>query len=257
VEVAEHNAEIGGVPVHWLAAGGAPVLYLHGVPNSGGMWRPFLARSGGIAPDLPGFGLSGKGGDFDYSIEGYSRFLEALVEHLRLEKLSLVMHDWGGVGLDFAQRFPQRIRSLVLIALVPLLPGYRWHSVARLWRRAGVGELAMGVTTRRGMARQLPEEVVEDVWPHFDHGTQRAILRLYRSAPEDVLARAGERLGELTCPGLVAWGAHDPYIPHEFAQRYADALGGDTVVQVLDGGHWVWLDRPELIERVSGFIAEP
>ena len=255
MEVAEHNAEIGGVPVRWLAAGDAPVLYLHGVPNSGAMWRPFVERGGGIAPDLPGFGRSGKGGDFDYSIEGYSGFLEAFLDHLGLRRPSLVMHDWGAVGLAFAQRFPQRIRSLVLVAVVPFLPGYRWHRVARLWRRPGIGELAMGVTTRWGMRRQLPAEVVDDVWPHFDHGTQRAILRLYRSAPEQVLAPAGERLGELTCRALIAWGAHDPYLPDEFARRYADALGGETEVEVLDGGHWPWLDRPELVERVTRFIA--
>ncbi len=57
--------------MHWRQAGDAPILYLHGVPAAGWTWEPFLARSGGIAPDLPGFGRSGKPGDFDYSIPGY------------------------------------------------------------------------------------------------------------------------------------------------------------------------------------------
>ena len=54
---------------------------------------------------------------------------------------------------------------------------------------------------------------------HFDQGTQRAILRLYRSSPPDVLAAAGERLGELDVPALVVWGTRDPYIPARFGTR--------------------------------------
>src|SRR4051794_12215085 len=145
------------------------------------MWRPFLERGGGIAVDLPGFGRSAKGGDFDYSIEGYERFLRAFTDSAGLDRLRLVMHDWGGVGLAYAQRFPERIERLALIASVPFLPGYRWHRTARIWRTSGAGELFMGLSSKWALKRALPEAVAEEAWPHFDQGTQRAILRLYRS----------------------------------------------------------------------------
>jgi pimeloyl-ACP methyl ester carboxylesterase len=32
------------------------IVYLHGVPHSGAMWQPFVERTDGGAPDLPGFG---------------------------------------------------------------------------------------------------------------------------------------------------------------------------------------------------------
>ncbi len=105
------------------------------------------------------------------------------------------MHDWGGVGLAFAQRFPERIERLVLIASVPFLPGYRWHRVARVWRARGAGEMFMGMSTKWAAKRLMPEQVAEEAWRHFDQGTQRAILRLYRSAPEEVLVAAGRDLG--------------------------------------------------------------
>ena len=38
----------------------APVLYVHGVPTSSDDWLPFLDRTGGLAPDLLGFGRSAK-----------------------------------------------------------------------------------------------------------------------------------------------------------------------------------------------------
>jgi pimeloyl-ACP methyl ester carboxylesterase len=254
VEIAERRTEVAGLEVTWRRAGDASILYLHGVPTAGWDWDPFLARTGGVAPDLPGFGRSAKPGDFDYSIAGYARFLEEFCAEVGLERLSLVMHDWGVVGLGLAVRVPERIDRLVLTACVPLVPGYRWHRVARAWRTPIVGELAMGFTTRRGFRRALPRELADRAYDDFDHGTQRAILKLYRSAPPEELARHGERLGELRRPALVLWPTRDPFIGAEFGRRYAEALGGDAELELVEAGHWPWLERPEIVERVAAFL---
>jgi pimeloyl-ACP methyl ester carboxylesterase len=255
VQIVERTGEVAGLAIRWLAAGEAPILYLHGVPNSADLWRPFLERTGGIAPDLPGFGRSAKRGDFDYSIGGYARFVEHFTAAVGMQRLALVVHDWGVVGLAFAQRFPERIDRLVLTACVPLLSGYRWHPIARIWRTPVLGELSMGFTSKWAARRLLPEQIVEDIWRHFDQGTQRAILRLYRSAPPHVLTAAGQRLDELRCPALVLWPTRDPYIPEGFGQAYADALGGEAELQLVEAGHWPWLDRPGLVARVAGFVS--
>jgi pimeloyl-ACP methyl ester carboxylesterase len=268
----EREADVAGVPVLWReaepppGAETAPVLYLHGYPTDGEDFLPFLAHTGGLAPDLPGFGRSGKAASFAYSIEGYADFLEGFVDHLGLARFSLVMHDWGGVGLALAQRRPQAIERLVIFNCVPLLPGYRWHRWARMWRTRVVGEFAMGLTTRFALRRALREafvtrgpafdELVDRAWSHFGHATQRAALRLYRSAPPEALERAGARLGELAAPALIAWGERDPYITTDFAHAYAEALGGPAHVEIVtDAGHWPWVDRPELVEQVASFLA--
>ena len=155
---------------------------------------PFLERAGGIAADLPGFGRSSKRGDFDFTIEGYGRWLDRFAEHVGLERVRLVVHDWGaGAGLPWAMRRAERVERLAIVDAVPLLPGYRWHRVARVWRTRGLGEVAVGLTTRFTLRRALPRPVAELAWPHFDQGTQRAILRLYRGADPAVLAAAGAR----------------------------------------------------------------
>ena len=74
----------------------------------------------------------------------------------------------------------------------------------------------------------MPDDFIDSIWDHYDHGTQRAILKLYRSAPPEVLARAGERLGEISAPALVLWGGDDPYLPTRFAHAYGEALGGEA-----------------------------
>lgn len=268
--VSEHRASIAGVETFWRSAephaGPAPALFVHGVPTNSDIWQPFLEAGGGLALDLPGFGRSGKPAAFDYSIGGYDRFVEAFLDHVGLDRYSLVVHDWGGAALATAQRLHARLERLVLIATLPLLPGYRWHRVARIWRTPVAGELAMGFTIRpvlrRGLrasaarADALPEQFVDSVYGHFDQGTQRAILKLYRSAPPAVLAAHGEQLAAIEAPALVLWPTQDPYFPREFGAAYADALGGEARLEyVEEAGHWAWLDRPELIERVAGFLA--
>jgi pimeloyl-ACP methyl ester carboxylesterase len=258
VNVAEHTDDLDGQPVFWRAAPGLdpPVLYLHGVPDSSDTWIPFLERTGGIAPDLPGFGRSTKRGDFDFSIAGYDRWLERFLAHAGVERFRLVMHDWGAVGLALAQRQPQRVERLVISDAVPFLPGYRWHRVARAWRTPLLGEVAMGLTRRWSLRRGgVPEEIVDASWPYFDHGTQRAILRLYRSAPEDVLAAAGTRLGDVQAPALVLWGEEDQYLAPKFADAYSEALPNARLRRVPGAGHWPWLDAPPLVDEVCRFLA--
>jgi pimeloyl-ACP methyl ester carboxylesterase len=277
LEVRDHAGEIASppgmqasLPIFWRsaereAAAAAVPLYLHGVPSNSDEWTAFLARSGGLAPDLPGFGRSGKPGYLECTIDEYADFVERFLDDRGVERVSLVMHDWGAVGLTFASRHPQRIERLVLINAVPFLPGYRWHRTARIWRTPLLGELSMGAISRRTLrllSREsnatpgpMPEQWLDLVLDHFDQGTQRAILRLYRSSPPAVLAAAGSRLDEVRAPALVVWGMRDPYIPGRFARAYADALGGAELLELDDAGHWPWLDRPDVIDRVVEFLA--
>jgi pimeloyl-ACP methyl ester carboxylesterase len=269
-ENGEHTDELDGQPVFWREApspggdGRAPVLYLHGVPSNCDEWIPFLALTGGLAVDLPGFGRSGKPGYRAYNIEEYDAFVERFLDARELPRVRLVMHDWGAVGLAFAQRMPERVERIVLINAVPFLPGYRWHRTARVWRTPGLGELAMGLSWRwtlRLLSREsnatpgpMPDEWLDMVLATFDPGTQRAILRLYRSSPPERLARAGEHLGVLDMPALVAWGTKDPYIPPRFGAAYASALGHGELLELPDAGHWPWLDRPDLVGRAAEFL---
>src|SRR5438094_10601343 len=111
LDAAELSDEVAGIPITWREAKPRihpPVLYVHGVPTYGDVWLPFLERTGGYAPDLPGFGRSGKPADFDYSVAGYSAFLEAFLDHVGVGEYSLVVHDWGVAGLGLAQKAPGR-----------------------------------------------------------------------------------------------------------------------------------------------------
>ncbi len=56
-------------------------------------------------------------------------------------------------------------------------------------------------------------------------------------------------------PALVLWGQRDPYIPARFGADYAQALGNAELEEYPDAGHWAWLDRPDIVDRVASFLS--
>lgn len=246
---------------------GTSTVYCHGNPTHSGDWSPFLERGGpAIAIDFPGWGRSDRPDParFDYSMYGLSAFLERCLEELGVARRKLVVHDWGSLALIGAQRNPEQVERLVVIDAVPLLPGYRWHWVAQLWRRRPLGELVNLTTTRSSMAltmRQargdrsaMPPDFVDMVWRHWDRGTSRAVLALYRHADPARLAVAGRDLARLSCPSLVLWGDRDVYLPTRFAEAYAAVLPESTLDVRAGVGHWPWIDDPSTIDRVLEFL---
>jgi pimeloyl-ACP methyl ester carboxylesterase len=252
VEVAAHTDELDGLPVFWRerSGEGMPALYLHDVPLSSDEWAPFLAAETGpaFAVDLPGFGRTGKPGRLPYDLPFYAGWLERFLEWRDLRRVHLVAHGWGALGLLLGA---ERIDRTVLIAP---RPSGSWTRAERLWRKPVLGELAIGATTRRRFVRDLPDELAEAVWSHFDPGTQRALLRLYRSADDSTATRLGMSRADIPGPALLACGGSDPYIAADFADAYGARMPGTTVVQIEGAGHWPWLDEPDLVGRVVSFL---
>jgi pimeloyl-ACP methyl ester carboxylesterase len=270
--IEESELVVDGVRVFYrrVPGEGTPTVCFHGNPTHGEEWVPFMERAGGpaIAIDMPGWGRSDRPDParFDYSMFGLSAFLERCLEELGVRERKVLVQDWGVLALIEAQRRPELVERLVIANAVPLLPGYRWHWVARIWRRRPLGELANATSTRRGMAltmRQargdrsaMPDEFVDMIWDHWDKGTRRAVLALYRDADPDRLVEAGSDLGRLACPTLVLWGDRDIFLPARFGESYARALPEARLEIVEGAGHWPWIDDPSVVDRVLDFLAE-
>ena len=270
VGIETRSIDIDGIEVFYRRrrGDGPPTVFVHGVPNHSELWLPFIERLRGpaIAFDLPGFGRSSRPSPqrFDCSVDAYAVFVEQLLERLGVDEYSLVVHDWGVLGLITAQRHPDRVRRLAIVNAVTLLPGYRWHRIARIWRTPRLGEISNRLWTRpllafamresRGDWSPQPREFIDMIWDHLDAGTFAAILRLYRSAPESRLAELGAGLGSLEAPALVVWSLKDRYLPARFGRAYADALPNSELVELPDCGHWPWLEDPTVVDRVVAFL---
>ena len=266
VTVEEGAVTVAGVRSPYLHAGPADadeaVVFVHGNPGPAEDWRRLVGRTGAfaraVAPDMPGFGGADKPDSFVYTVDGYARHLGGVLDELGIRRAHLVLHDFGGAwGLWWAADHPDRFASATLLN-IGVLRGYRWHSLARIWRTSGLGEVFLRTSTRaasqrllrRGTPRGLPREALDRMYDGLkDRGTQRAVLRLYRAT--DIAAVSEDlhrRLEGCDRPVLAVWGRHDPYLPVAYADRQRETFPGAEVVVLDDSGHWPMLDDPAALE---------
>jgi pimeloyl-ACP methyl ester carboxylesterase len=240
------------------------VVFVHGNPGFSADWKNLMERAAGfarcVAPDMPGFGQSDRPDRFDYTVPGYARHLGGMLAQLGVRKAHLVLHDFGGPwGLAWALGNPSTLASLTLIN-TGVLPGYRWHYLARIWRTPVLGELSMAIGSRRGFhlllkhgnPRGLPKSFIDAMYSQIDFGTKRAILRLYRSVdnPGEMAEKFGQAFRGWRRPVLVIWGRADPYIPVEYAARQRDFFPQAEVTVLEKSGHWPYADDPEGVAAI-------
>ncbi len=267
-ELQRRRVRVGAVEGRVLSAGPdarwEAVVFVHGNPGSCEDWAELVgavgARQRAVALDLPDFGRTAAPAGFEHSVEGYAGYVEAALRELLIERVHLVLHDFGGpIGLAWATEHPDRLLSITLID-TGILPGYRWHRLARIWRTPLVGEAFQALATRTGFRallaraepRGLPLAFVDRMYDDYDRRTRRAVLRLYRSTPEpDAQADAvGERFAARELPALVIWGQHDRDLPVAYAARQRAAFPRAAVHVLPDSGHWPFADAPERVREL-------
>jgi haloalkane dehalogenase len=231
-------------------------LLLHGYPESSYMWRDLLSalsESGwrGIAPDLPGFGDSPADppGTWERQVEAVERFRSGL----GLQRVALVVHDWGGlIGLRWACDHPGVVSALV-IANTGFFSDGKWSGLGRAMRTEGQGEELVGGMTReafgaviRQTSPSIGDEAIDEYWKAFgDDGRRLAQLDLYRSGDFEKLAPYEGKIAELGVPALILWGEDDAFAPVAGARRFLAELPGSELVVLEGAGHFVFEDAPE------------
>ncbi len=247
------------------------VLFVHGNPGSSTDWTALVDAVGerwrAVALDMPGFGKADKPRDFNYHVGAYAEFLEGARSQLGLERVHLVVHDFGGpFGLFWGVQHPDEWASVVLIN-VGVLPGYRWHKMARCWRTPVLGELVQAWIPRSGWRsamqranpKGLPPEFVDKMYDDYDRGTRRTVLNLYRTTPDpgDAAQQVGEVIAKLHKPALVIWGAKDPFIGVRYAERQREFFDVRDVVIIEESGHWPFQDDSEHVrDAMLSFLAD-
>ncbi len=115
--------EVHGSQMHYVDEGEGDVLLLvHGNPTSSYIWRniiPTLAKTHRVvALDLIGMGKSDKP-DIDYTLQEHNRYFSEFVNTLKLQNITLVLHDWGGaIGLDYARKHDSNVKQIIMMEAV-------------------------------------------------------------------------------------------------------------------------------------------
>jgi haloalkane dehalogenase len=238
----------------------APVLCIHGWPQSSYMWRHLLpalasAGRGALAPDLTGFGDSPPDppGTYQRHVEALERFRRKL----GLDRVVLAVHDTGGlIGLRWACDHPDAVSGLV-ISNTGFFPTHEWHEIARTMRTPIQGEALMDSLSRGGFATLLAEastgfdeRALDEYWKAFSTaGGRRAMLELYRSFDLDELEPYQAKLAALDVPALILWGQQDEYLPLGYASRFASQIPSSQLVLLEDVRHFLFEDEPERCAR--------
>ncbi|MCW3028451.1 MAG: alpha/beta hydrolase fold protein, partial [Solirubrobacterales bacterium] len=260
------RVEVGGTSSPLIEAGPQDareaVVFVHGNPGSSSDWTALVGAAGevgrAVAVDMPGFGRAQAPPGFGYDVSSYADFLAGALERLEIEQAHLVLHDFGGpFGLLWGLAHPQAWASVVLIN-VGVMPGYTWHSMAKRWRTPVVGEIvqawiprsAWRRTMQKSGPRGLPEDFVEKMYDDYDRETRRTVLKLYRNTPDPgtTAAELGGAIAELHKPALVVWGAADPFIGVEYAERQHEFFDVQQVVVLKQSSHWPFQDDPKAVE---------
>lgn len=253
-----------------------PIVMVHGNPTWGYLYRRFItavteAGYRAIVMDHLGFGRSDKPNDASCcTVPAHAARCEALLESLDLSDATILVQDWGGpIGLAWAARHPDRIRSLAILnTFVHRPPGRVALPVPlRLFRTPGVGELlvkGLNAFTRvflfkAGLVhpeRLGPLERRAYLAPHPDWASRTAMLALPREIPAgpdgpvaDFVADVHDRLIPAFAdrPVFIAWPMKDIAFGTEILDLWLADFPDAEVLRIEDAGHYVQEDAYEVV----------
>lgn len=244
--------KIDGRDVHYFTAGhGDPLVVIHGGGGDASTWLNNMAELADkytvYVPDLPGFGES-QPLEGDYYIPELTEFVDGFSDKLGLESFNLVGHSiGGGVALNYALKFPHKIRKLVLISSLCL--GWEialWVRIMSIPSRiTGAAVLAVlrGV---KWLVKTLliPVEFVIPISPSsVNLGSSIATFK------QQTLVLAN-RLSELVMPTLLVWGAKDEIVPVRQAYAAAQVIPNCQLRVFENVGHNVHRDEIHEFSRL-------
>ena len=268
-------ADVNGVKLHYLAAGqGDPVILLHGYAQNSHMWLPLIAELAKthavIAPDLRGFGQSGKPPQ-GYDKKTMAQDIHALTASLGLRRVKVVGHDIGlMVAYAYAAQYPSEVERIVLMDA--FLPGVGdWTHVwllRDLWHFHFYGETPLKLVDGRERIyfehfwndfAADPKKSVSEADRQFyaeayhQPGAMRAGFEVFKAFEQDGKDFAEFAKTKLTMPMLVLSGekAGGQFLIDQ-GRLVDDNVEG---VIIKGSGHWLMDEAPDqVIPKLVEFL---
>jgi pimeloyl-ACP methyl ester carboxylesterase len=269
-----------GTSLHVVEAGqGAPLLLLHGWPEFWLTWEPVMARLSHayrvIAPDLRGFGASGKpSGPFGPA--DHAADMLALLDALGIERVGIVGHDVGGAAMQpLARQAPERIAGLFFFGFVYPGVGARMGAPDRLneiWYQS-FNQLDMAPALV-GASREACRAYISYFLRHWAHrkdafddvldafvdnflepGNLAGGFAHYRASHAGRIAMMkGEApsLPRIAAPTCVRWPEHDVLFPSSWTDRLGETFADLDLAPFPSAGHFPHREAPD---RASAQIA--
>ena len=231
-----------------------------------------------IAPDHIGCGLSDKPDShrYGYRLESRVNDLENLLDHLDIKKkITLVLHDWGGmIGMAYALRHPRRIHRFVIMNTAAFFPPNAKPLPIRLRLIRDIKPLAtpavLGFNLFAHIAlfmasyKKLPKDVKSGlIAPYNSWNNRIATLKFVQDIPVrkddpsyNLVKYVDENLHKFSrIPMLICWGDHDFVFDADYLIEWRRRFPTAEVHTFADAGHYVLEDAADrIIPLVNNFL---
>jgi len=226
-----------GIKIHVLEVGtGYPIFLQHGNPTSGFLYRKIAAqlptdRVRVIMPTLAGLGFSSKIPASQHTLENHSRWINQVLEQLKLKDVVYAGQDWGGpIGMGALAKSPDLIKGLVAMNTLFNAPTEDVNLTVphTIVKSPLLGEFLMEVLVSifdrlhamQGDPSSIPADVAQLYGkPVMDSGNEKATLALMRMVPDGpdhpsvpALRKIEKYALALDIPVELVWGLNDPII---------------------------------------------
>ncbi|MCV6636431.1 alpha/beta hydrolase [Candidatus Albibeggiatoa sp. nov. NOAA] len=240
------------------------LLLIHGNFASWRWWQPLLqhlpARYRAYAPELRGCGDTSRP-DTGYNIEQLASDIYEFTQALNLPAVHVVGHSLGGaVAMQFALNYPQKVRTLTLVAPAPAEGMAHLKSKfphLRLTESSDFHHVMQTLNLNRVSLQKALSRMMPSIKPNQDsfvtllddaaHMSPEAIVGFY-----DALTTwsVQDELGKLNLPVLVLWGSQDSIVEKATLERTVEALPQAQFVVWDNVGHAPQLEQPEAFQQL-------
>ena len=277
-----HFLDRNGLRYHFVDQGGGdPVVMVHGNPTWSFFFRRIIVALSPdyrtIAPDHMGCGLSDKpdADGYDFHLKSRVADFSALMDHLQLDRVTLLVHDWGGmIAMAWAVANPGRVARIIVTNTAGFFPPGRKRIPLRLWIIRNLGAFARpavlyGNLFARGAITMAPHKRLDTkikkglLAPYNCPAHRLATLRFVQDIPLspsnpgfDIVDRVDRQLSTLAhIPMLILWGRHDFVFDVDYYKEWCRRFPMAESHLFDDAGHYLIEDVPErIIERVRNFL---
>ncbi len=254
---------------------GSVILLLHGVPTSSWLYRRMIDGlvDGGhrvIAPDMLGFGNSDSPKGYEiYSGENHATRLLALMDHLKIDSWSHVMHDAGGLWTwEMLKLSPKKIDTLIIFNSIIYEDGFYppIRMKPGIFAKVSMWGYNNGITTKTLLNKLFDMGLNEDNLTKKDiEGYKKPLLENKTKAMYyfftqtcNTLPGYSTVLQNLDVPTMVVWGKNDKMLQWtpQSAQVKDDLKIAEKDIHLLDATHFIQEEKPEEInELILKFIS--
>lgn len=250
--------------ISYIDEGNGPaIVFLHGNPTWSFLYRGIIKILSKnfrcIAPDYLGFGLSDSPENYSYTPEEHSAVITDFIKSLYVDKIGLVLHDWGGpIGLKYAVENSSHINRIVLFNtwMWPTNLSPKFWVFSKVLGSGGILPLyyRMNIFGKYIMPLGFshPWKFPREIHKHYLRPLESRESRYATWMFPRALLRSGALLGYLwenrdllnEIPKLLVWGMKDRMLDHKQLGIWMGTFPDAKRLPVHNAGHYV----PEELE---------